>query len=280
MKNKFKFFNCIPILLAVILASTSCSNITLKKNKVYVSSGTDFMGESQINKNLFNSFDQLPDVEPVAFPETRTIKLPEGKKSFQSTIGGKNGFPHAKYDISSLEFRIDVTEDGMVLGFEKNVKWTETDTWEPVLSDDELIKKAKYHFRSFFGRDIPEGCEVIVSWDYTPQKQKSRAEVFFSKQSEGYTWSSGISIGMTANGELLKMWDHIQLITGKDIPSGFSGEIENQIENWIKDKNTLFTISQKKLRLSGDGTLIAHAYVELEPADGTPFGVGVSIPLE
>ena len=90
MKNKFKFFNCIPILLAVILASTSCSNITLKKNKVYVSSGTDFMGESQINKNLFNSFDQLPDVEPVAFPETRTIKLPdgtevEGKKSFGST---------------------------------------------------------------------------------------------------------------------------------------------------------------------------------------------------
>ena len=266
---------------AVMIAYFSSN--TLKQNTIYVTN-TDAMGGNTVNGDLFKSFNRFPQNDSADFPKTRVIKLPDGTETegekTSLSLPGKGYLPFAVYKVQSLNSFVTISEDGTVAGIEKYEPVFESGTTDEIMPDDELIKKAKDHFRSFFGKDVPEGCDVSFFWDYTEQGQKCRANVRFNKESEGYRWASGISIAMTASGELLKVIDKMQFLADKNIPSGFADDIERQIKNWIKDKTVEFSMSQKELLLSDDGTLLARTFVELKPTDGDSFGLMVIIPLE
>ncbi len=286
MKNSIKsIIICLLVLLAAFLSLISCAGPSLKKNKIYVT-GTDVMGEPVVDKDLFKSFDYYPDSISVDFPKTKMIKLPdgteaEGEKQSQSKFGGKYGLPYATYHILSPDLFVDISEDGTVLSIFKVSDWAELNYSESVLSDNELINKAKELYKSYYCKDVPADCETSISWDYTENgQQKGRANVSFTKQSEGYRWGSGIMVGMNAYGEMIKVSDKIQLFSGKQIPSGFAEGIEKEIEKWFKDKTTDYSLHPGTLLLSGDGTLIARAVVEVKPEDSESYGITVIIPLE
>lgn len=285
MKKYVKFINCVILLLAVLSTLGSCSGPSLKKNKIYVT-GTDVMGEPVVDKDLFKSFDHYPDSVSVDFPETKMIKLPdgteaEGKKQSQSKFGGKYGLPYATYHILSPDLFVDVSEDGTVLEIFKISDWAELNYNESVLSDDEAINKAKELYRLYYCKDVPADCETSISWDNTENgRQKGRANVSFTKKSEGYRWASGIIIGMNAYGEMIRVSDKMQLLSGKQIPSGFAEGIEEEVEKWVKDKTTVYTLYPGTLLLSGDGKLLARAVIKITPEDREPYGVKIIIPLE
>ena len=284
MNNKFKISNIALVVLVAIVAFSSCAGPSLKKNKIYVT-GTDVMGEPVVDKALFKSFDGIPDAVSFDFPKTKIIKLPdgteaEGEKKFQSQYFGRYGLPYAAYKILSLDLFVDISEDGTVFSIYKITDWAESKYSQSVLSDDEAINKAKELYRLYYCKDVPTDCETSVSWDYTEGGQKGRANISFTKKSEGYSWASGIMVGMNAYGEMIKVADKIQLFSGKQIPSGFAEEIEKEVENWFKDKTTDYSLHPGTLLVSGDGTLMARAVVEIKPVYREPYGIKVIIPLE
>ena len=281
MKTRISLLLCFLALLA--LALVSCNSNSLKQNKIYVT-GTSVMGESTLDKDLFQSFNQFPQSDSADFPKTKVIQMPDGSseegEKTNLSLPGRGYLPTAVYKLKLKDYYVTVTEDETVLGIDKFEPVLEFGTAEPVMSEEDYINKAKEHYLSFFGKDVPDGCKASFFWDNNEQGRKCRANVCFNKESEGYKWYSGISIGMTVSGELLKISDRIQLLSEKSIPSGFAKDIEKRIENWIKDKTTDYTLSQKTLLLSNDGTLIARTFVEVNPADGEPFGITVIIPLD